>query len=153
MTRRLVAAAVVALACTPGPTAGPTEGKDQSMSSSDHRSLVEDIGHVKLPASASGLQVHAERGADAAVWARFELPAAEVDGFLAGAGYGDLSSTQRAVANWHMPTRAPWWTPDALASFRSGKLRRETGSPRYAGHVLVGGDGERRTVYLFVTGL
>jgi hypothetical protein len=153
MTRRLVAVAVVALACTPGPTAGPTEGKDEPMSSSDSRSLVEKVGHVTLPASATDLHVHAEHGADAAVWARFDLPAAEVDGFLAAAGYGELSTTQRAVANWHLPTKAPWWTPDGLASFRSGKIRREGGAPRYAGHVLVGGDGERRTVYLFVTGI
>lgn len=122
------------------------------MDSSPQRADVEQIGHVTLPASARHLQAHVERGIDAAVWARFELPAADVDGFLAAAGYLDLSTSERAVESWQLPAKAPWWTPDAVAPFRSGRIRRET-KPRYAGHILVSGDGDPRTVYLFVSNL
>jgi hypothetical protein len=154
MARRILEAALaiamIAPACSsPRPASQQEDRMD--------RATVEQLGHVTLPASATHLQAHAERGIDGAVWARFDLPAGDVDGFLAGAGYAELSSTQRAVENWHLPTKAAWWTPDALTTFRSGKIRRESGKPRYAGHVLVGGDGQgdgaTKTVYLFVTGL
>lgn len=117
------------------------------------RTEVEKLGHVSLPATTTHLQAHSELGIDGAVWARFDMPAAEVDGFLARAGYADLSSTQRFVENWHMPTNASWWTPDSIDTFRSGQIRREGAKPRYAGHILVSADGDPRTVYLFVTGL
>ncbi|MBC7975441.1 MAG: hypothetical protein H7138_10695 [Myxococcales bacterium] len=123
------------------------------MNSSTQRSDVEKLGHVTLPAAAAHLHVHSERGIDGAVWARFELPAAELDGFLSNAGYIELSNRQRFVENWHLPSKAPWWTPDDVATFRSGQLRREGSKPRYAGHVLVSANGDSRTVYLFVTGL
>jgi len=123
------------------------------MDSTSQRSDVEQLGHVTLPASASHFEVHVERGVDAAVWARFDLAAADVDGFLASAGYVDLSTSRRAVENWHLPTKAVWWVPDSISSFRSGRIRRENSKPRYAGHILVSGDGDPRTIYLFVTGL
>ena len=123
------------------------------MDSSTQRTDVEKLGHVALPAATAHLQAHIERGVDDAVWARFELPAAELDGFLASAGYVELSTSRRFVENWHLSTKAPWWTPDAIATFRSGQIRREEAKPRYAGHILVSGDGDPRTVYLFVTGL
>lgn len=123
------------------------------MDSQTARAEVEQFGHVKLPPATRNLQRHLERGIDAALWARFELPAAELDAFLASAGYAELSGTDRAVENWHLPTKAAWWTPDAIASFHSGRLRREDTRPRYAGHVLASADGEVRTVYLFVNGL
>jgi hypothetical protein len=123
------------------------------MDSSTQRSDVEKLGHVALPAATAHLQAHVERGVDGAVWARFELPAAELDGFLASAGYAELSDSQRFVENWHLPVKLPWWTPDAIAAFRSGQLRREAAKPRYAGHILVSSGGDPRTVYLFVTGL
>ena len=120
---------------------------------SSMRTEVEKLGHVSLPATATHLQVHSEQGIDGAVWARFELPASEIDGFLASAGYVELSTNQRYVEDWHLPTKATWWTPDAIVTFRSGQIRREGAKPRYAGHILVSGDGDPRTVYLFVTGL
>jgi hypothetical protein len=117
------------------------------------RATVEQLGHVTLPASATDLRVHAAHGIDPAVWARFDVAAADVEPFLTAAGYTDLSTTRRWVENWHLTTGAPWWTPDELLPFRSGRVLRDTRRPRYAGHVLVGGDGDTRTVYLMVIGL
>jgi hypothetical protein len=134
-------------------TASTEETKEPRMDSSTQRTDVEKLAHVTLSAATAHLQTHVERGVDGAVWARFELPAAEIDGFLASAGYLELSTRQRFVENWHLPTKPPWWTPDAIATFRSGQIRHESAKPRYAGHILVSGDGDPRTVYLFVTGL
>lgn len=127
--------------------------KGEPMQSSPTLSEVEQLGHVRLPASVTHLEAHIERGIDAAVWARFELPEAELDGFLASAGYQTLSSTERALDDWHLPTKAAWWTPSRIPTFRSGRLRRESSKPRYAGHVLASSEGAQRTVYLFVTSL
>lgn len=117
------------------------------------RAEIEQVGHVSLPASSSKLEAHVERGADSAVWARFELPATDLAPFLSAAGYTELSDRDRAVENWHMPTKVAWWTPDAITPFLAGRLRREAQKPRYAGHVLASAEGKQRTVYLFVTGL
>ena len=117
------------------------------------RELIRSWAHLTLPASATALRHDHARGADPAIWARFELPRAARAELLASAGFPETLSTTRRSVRTSMRRDLPWWRPDDLTPFESGERLQEDRRPRYGSHLLLGGEGETLTVYVFVTGL
>ena len=123
------------------------------MDAAPESAVLERAAHLKLPAGATGLRYHQERGADPAIWLRLQIPAAARAAFLRDAGYPDaLSSERRYVRNDQLPGES-WWRPDEVAAFESGHLLRDQGRPRYGSNLLMSRGEGAITVYLFVTGL
>jgi hypothetical protein len=116
----------------------------------EERAQIEALGHFKLPSEATNLRYHIERGQDAAIWLRMDIPRSEREAFLRSAGHTTLSGTRRPLRNYLRKDLA-WWTPDAVSPFEGGEYQSETGK-RYASHVLLS-SGDPCTVFLFVTSL
>lgn len=127
-------------------------GGEDALNRIEGRPRLESLGRVRLPDSVTGRMIDVNQGLDAAVFARFEMAAQDLDGFLRQAGYTGLSFMERADRNWHLAD-VDWWRPEDAKTFPSGRLRRESGTDRHAGHVLVRDRGATRTVYLFVMSL
>lgn len=66
---------------------------------------IESWTHFKLPESASNVQTHALHWMDSRIYVKFQLPASELDAFLAEAGFTDLKPDYWPFHDG----RVPWW--------------------------------------------
>ena len=119
------------------------------MSETEARQRIEDLLKVRLPDSIAGLRVHVERGVDAALFARFEIPERDLAPFLEEAGFKTVGS-ERLFFDLARGDDMNWWHPDQVEKYISSEYTQMKGSVQYACQVLASADGETRTVYLLI---
>ena len=112
---------------------------------------IEGFSDIDLPASATNLQSNLSGSGDLVLRARFDLPAADLPGFLAGTRFPPL--TEAAVPPLIAdPFEQPWWKPLEVRQFQAAKTSYERpGAGRLYQAVLIDTAGvQTYTIYLAV---
>jgi hypothetical protein len=95
--------------------AAPLEGPQPATNAE-----IEALARITLPPGATNIHAQAGGFQDRYIHVRFDIPAAELDAFLAASRYTPALDMAVVPFQQHLEPKAVWWQPRNAARFRAG---------------------------------